>query len=723
MLAHPDLDLQNVLVDANGTVRALVDWDGVVAVPRSVGFSFPKWLMRDWDPDTYRYGYVDSNSNVGRDENSPEELLHYRRIYAQFLEDAMTKSNVQEAHVASYSSTLRQSVVIGSLRRAVTNPQSKADIVFKILDIVAKLTNQKSFEVKVRPCLEDSSGQWSIKADFHDTHPAPIVESDDSVSPHTTSLTTGSAGVEDLAFITPYITTRSTLTPKSYTTSIPEPAVPLRTSSLTSEPAKGKDVTFSIPYKVALLESTSHAGPENPTALAVSSKTTSYTGRSTDTVDLAYVTPKSTPPSTIISGLSPGSSRTTSVSSRASSLASEAASIENLDFSTPDIAPPFTWTSGSSSKIPPTLPVIDEEAAENITATPSVVAEVSQDACQHGVVSSPETPKLKKKSLRLRGTFRKAYKNMSSALALEKDTVFRVGGPTGLSLVAVVDNTMFDIVNAPVLGPDLPVPDETTSDSEDLAGVDAPEKPAVGQLALNKTSEAKAQADGTSMLGITSELMSGPNSKDAVQGFVQELGFPQLTNPFAKEHSSTRDGSDSQPSPQRKNSSLCGRVVTKLAYTCHTPDLESHPIPCKEIKQEPQHADSVMSQRRKKKRVVGWFKKAIRKTRDSKRLNALFHSSSADWPIVSTPSGSQDPDLTSSTNADASSEQKNSQGTPIKSGTNIFDLENLEPVDEDSLWNLRLTTGQILKDLADGKLDDARMQRLKAGFFALLDSL
>ena len=56
-------------------------------------------------------------------------------------------------------------------------------------------------------------------------------------------------------------------------------------------------------------------------------------------------------------------------------------------------------------------------------------------------------------------------------------------------------------------------------------------------------------------------------------------------------------------------------------------------------------------------------------------------------------------------------------------GPKVYDLENLEHVSDDILFKEEFMTAQIMKDLADGKLDGARMQRLKTGFFALMDSL
>ena len=100
VLAHPDLDSQNLLVSEDGTVTALIDWDNVHTVPRCIGYSrYPSWLTRDWDP--MKYGYGKSGS---RPENSPEELEYFREVYAAHINsllsetiDYSTKSHLYEA--------------------------------------------------------------------------------------------------------------------------------------------------------------------------------------------------------------------------------------------------------------------------------------------------------------------------------------------------------------------------------------------------------------------------------------------------------------------------------------------------------------------------------------------------------------------------------------------------------------------------------------------------
>ena len=76
VLTHPDLDVQNVLVAEDGTLRGLIDWDGVASVPREVGCAqYPLWLMRDWLPYYYLYDIREGRTeeDAGYDESPPAE--------------------------------------------------------------------------------------------------------------------------------------------------------------------------------------------------------------------------------------------------------------------------------------------------------------------------------------------------------------------------------------------------------------------------------------------------------------------------------------------------------------------------------------------------------------------------------------------------------------------------------------------------------------------------
>lgn len=85
VLAYPDFDVQNFLVSADtGELLGIIDWDGVSAVPRTVGNErYPGWLTRDWDPAMY--GYEESmDAGVEPDgvwEDSPACLARWREVY------------------------------------------------------------------------------------------------------------------------------------------------------------------------------------------------------------------------------------------------------------------------------------------------------------------------------------------------------------------------------------------------------------------------------------------------------------------------------------------------------------------------------------------------------------------------------------------------------------------------------------------------------------------
>ena len=151
--------MQNVLVNEEGNVTALVDWEGVVTVPRQLGLSFPMWLTRDWNPfdDDYGRGY-------GRIDNSPEELMHYRKRYAHFVEEAMMACNSNEKRDFSYLNLTRQSVLIWSLRRAVTHAGCTAGILYKICTMLEQITSQKSFRIALAPAPDDAKQQSLLKA-------------------------------------------------------------------------------------------------------------------------------------------------------------------------------------------------------------------------------------------------------------------------------------------------------------------------------------------------------------------------------------------------------------------------------------------------------------------------------------------------------------------------------------------------------------------------------
>ena len=136
-LVHPDFGLQNFLVEDDGTLCGIIDWDGVATVPFSVGcLKYPDWLVQDWCP-----GYDDYPQNRGELQMSPEELATYRNIYAQFVEVFSSIACGSSQAGKQDANTTRMSLVAGSLDFGAHDPKltdDTAEIIFeKLANLVA----------------------------------------------------------------------------------------------------------------------------------------------------------------------------------------------------------------------------------------------------------------------------------------------------------------------------------------------------------------------------------------------------------------------------------------------------------------------------------------------------------------------------------------------------------------------------------------------------------
>lgn len=111
VLAHPDLNFQNILVSEDGRVQGFIDWDGVAAVPRLVGNErYPSWLTRDWDPVMYAWKEemergIEQNTLW---EDSPATLISHRGEYNDFMSQYLS---VQKQSPASCASAVKESTV------------------------------------------------------------------------------------------------------------------------------------------------------------------------------------------------------------------------------------------------------------------------------------------------------------------------------------------------------------------------------------------------------------------------------------------------------------------------------------------------------------------------------------------------------------------------------------------------------------------------------------
>ena len=119
VLAHPDFAVQNFLVEDDGTLCGIIDWDGVATVPLSIGcLRYPDWLMSDWHPS---YDYCPGV--VGQHVNSPEDLATYRTMYAQFVEASSTIVCGSSRAGKLNADITRRSLIAGSLDVGAQDPE------------------------------------------------------------------------------------------------------------------------------------------------------------------------------------------------------------------------------------------------------------------------------------------------------------------------------------------------------------------------------------------------------------------------------------------------------------------------------------------------------------------------------------------------------------------------------------------------------------------------
>jgi aminoglycoside phosphotransferase (APT) family kinase protein len=99
-IRHNDLDLQNILVDEDGNVTGIIDWDNAMAAPRCVGASaVPIFLRSDWFPK-YTFSLEIPPCMAWNHH-------HYREIYAAAMIEA---GNVEDARFTTKSALYQAAV-------------------------------------------------------------------------------------------------------------------------------------------------------------------------------------------------------------------------------------------------------------------------------------------------------------------------------------------------------------------------------------------------------------------------------------------------------------------------------------------------------------------------------------------------------------------------------------------------------------------------------------
>ncbi|KAF6219033.1 hypothetical protein HO133_005577 [Letharia lupina] len=153
VLAHPDLDSQNILVNDDGSLAGIIDWDWIAAVPHSIGpQSLPKFLIQDYDPGNYAFDVEAGEPMEGCVADSPAELASYRAIYAQFMESHLSnndrmnlaKSRRHAARVRKSrkeaADITRRSLITTTLHLAARAPSEMQKLMVHLFDEIVEIT-------------------------------------------------------------------------------------------------------------------------------------------------------------------------------------------------------------------------------------------------------------------------------------------------------------------------------------------------------------------------------------------------------------------------------------------------------------------------------------------------------------------------------------------------------------------------------------------------------
>ena len=170
VFAHPDFDIQNFIVDTDGRLKGIIDWDGVEAVPRSIGNdSLPGWLTRDWDPVMYVYEPAMGDEEALRRgyqpdtlwEDSEEALAEYRAVYADLI-----AKHTPRLRAASAARVSRRSLVSENLAIAASDPVCRSRILDKIVSEMWEA--YKDGLSDTASSVDDSESETDLYPTFYD---------------------------------------------------------------------------------------------------------------------------------------------------------------------------------------------------------------------------------------------------------------------------------------------------------------------------------------------------------------------------------------------------------------------------------------------------------------------------------------------------------------------------------------------------------------------------
>lgn len=170
VLAHPDFDEQNILVGGDGSLKGIVDWDGVAAVPHCIGCEeYPLYLTTDWDPHYWDY---DPEKGCITNDNPiaivPDELNHYRDIYAQKIEAALEDKRYPNRSRTKVSSLARSLYISANEPEAL--PYNVDMILGKIIDFSEQEDDSSMGSGSVATAVGSDTTVMDVGHNIHKDH-------------------------------------------------------------------------------------------------------------------------------------------------------------------------------------------------------------------------------------------------------------------------------------------------------------------------------------------------------------------------------------------------------------------------------------------------------------------------------------------------------------------------------------------------------------------------
>lgn len=107
VLSLPDTENSNFLVDSQGNLTGIIDWDGALVLPACIGYgSYPSFIMRDWDPIWYQLPALHLEASI------PIKPENYRASYNTAMKTAL---NGHEDWKWVAKSHIRQAVFLAAI--------------------------------------------------------------------------------------------------------------------------------------------------------------------------------------------------------------------------------------------------------------------------------------------------------------------------------------------------------------------------------------------------------------------------------------------------------------------------------------------------------------------------------------------------------------------------------------------------------------------------------